>query len=52
LTDEMTTDALLVPVHDLSTVVSAALDALGGKGRVAVLPEGPLTVVTVSTDPA
>jgi lactate racemase len=48
LTDEMTADALLVPVHDLSTVVAEALAALGGTGRVAVLPEGPLTVVTVS----
>ena len=48
LTDEMTADALLVPVHNLATVVGEALDALGGTGRVAVLPEGPLTVVTVS----
>jgi hypothetical protein len=44
----MTTDAMLVPVHDLSTVVSDAVAALGGTGRVAVLPEGPLTVATVS----
>lgn len=48
LTDEMTIDALLVPVHDLSTVVGDALAALGGTGTVAVLPEGPLTVATVS----
>ncbi len=48
LTDEMTADALLVPVHDLATVVGDALAALGGTGRVAVLPEGPLTVVTVA----
>jgi nickel-dependent lactate racemase len=48
LTDQMTADALLVPVHDLTTVVSEALAALGGSGRVAVLPEGPLTVATVS----
>jgi nickel-dependent lactate racemase len=48
LTDQMTADALLVPVHDLSTVVADALMALGGTGRVAVLPEGPLTVATVS----
>ena len=48
LTDEMTTDALLVPVHDLATAVGDALAALGGTGRVAVLPEGPLTVVTVT----
>jgi nickel-dependent lactate racemase len=48
LSDEMTTDAQLVPVHDLSTVVGDALAALGGSGRVAVLPEGPLTVATVT----
>jgi nickel-dependent lactate racemase len=48
LTDQMTADAMLVPVHDLSSVVGEALAALGGTGRVAVLPEGPLTVATVS----
>jgi nickel-dependent lactate racemase len=48
LTDEMAVDAMLVPVHDLSTVVGEALVALGGTGRVAVLPEGPLTVATVA----
>ena len=48
MTDQMTTDALLVPVHDLSTVVGHALTALGGSGTVAVLPLGPLTVATVS----
>jgi nickel-dependent lactate racemase len=48
MTDQMTTDALLVPVHDLSSVVDDALTALGGSGTVAVLPLGPLTVATVS----
>ena len=48
LTDAMTAGALLVPVHDLATVVDQALAALGGGGTVAVLPEGPLTVATVS----
>jgi len=48
MTDQMTTDALLVPVHNLSTVVGDALTALGGSGTVAVLPLGPLTVATVS----
>jgi nickel-dependent lactate racemase len=48
MTDEMASDALLVPVHDLSTVVDEALTALGGSGTVAVLPLGPLTVATVS----
>jgi lactate racemase len=48
MTNQMATDALLVPVHDLSTVVDEALAALGGSGTVAVLPLGPLTVATVS----
>jgi lactate racemase len=48
LSDEMTVESLLVPVHDLDTVVDEALAALGGKGTVAVLPEGPLTVATVA----
>jgi nickel-dependent lactate racemase len=48
LTDRMTEDALLVPVHDLATVVDRAIAARGGGARVAVLPEGPLTVVTAS----
>jgi nickel-dependent lactate racemase len=48
LTDAMTMDALLVPVHDLTTAVGDALAALGGPRRVAVLPEGPLTVATVA----
>jgi len=47
LSDEMTEEALLVPVHDLTTVVDQALARLGGAGTVAVLPEGPLTVATV-----
>jgi nickel-dependent lactate racemase len=48
LSDQTTVDALLVPVHDLSTVVADALATLGRTGRVAVLPEGPLTVATVA----
>jgi lactate racemase len=48
MTDQMATDALLVPVHDLATVVDDALRALGGSGTVAVLPLGPLTVATVA----
>jgi len=49
MTDQMTTDAFLFPVHDLATVVDNALAALGGSGTVAVLPLGPLTVATAST---
>jgi nickel-dependent lactate racemase len=47
LSDATTADALLVPVADLLTVVDDALVALGGKGSVAVLPQGPFTVATV-----
>ena len=48
MTDEMTADALLVPVHDLSTVVAEPWPRSGERARVAVLPEGPLTVATVA----
>jgi lactate racemase len=47
LSDEVTTAAQLVPVHDLATVVDAARAACGGSGSVAVLPLGPMTVATV-----
>jgi nickel-dependent lactate racemase len=40
-------DALLVPAPDLDGAVAAALDRLGPGARVAVIPEGPLTVATV-----
>jgi nickel-dependent lactate racemase len=39
--------ALLVPVNDLNAAVGDALGRLGPASRVAVLPEGPLTVATV-----
>jgi lactate racemase len=44
----MDVDAFFVPVRDLMTVVADALAALGGKGTVAVLPQGPFTVATVA----
>ena len=47
LSDDLTKDALLQPVHDLSQAVIDALAQAGG-GSVAVLPEGPLTVATVA----
>jgi nickel-dependent lactate racemase len=43
--------AQLVPVDDLSGAVRDALSQLGSAARVAVLPEGPLTVATVATIP-
>jgi lactate racemase len=48
LTDEMTRRAQMRPIGDLSAAVAAALSAQGPGARVAVLPEGPLTVATVS----
>jgi nickel-dependent lactate racemase len=50
LGDDAIRSALLVPVHDLGTAVRAARARLGGAARVAVLPEGPLTVATVASD--
>jgi nickel-dependent lactate racemase len=39
--------ALLPPAPDLDTAVAAALGRLGPGARVAVMPEGPLTVASV-----
>jgi nickel-dependent lactate racemase len=44
-----TRGALLQPIDDLSDAVSAALARRGAASRVAVLPEGPLTVATVTS---
>jgi nickel-dependent lactate racemase len=41
-------DALLRPAPDLDGAVAAALERLGPGARVAVLPEGPLTVAGVA----
>jgi lactate racemase len=48
LSEATTRGALLQPVADLSAAVEAALSSGTGGGRVAVLPEGPLTVATVA----
>jgi len=48
LTDDEVRAAQLTPVQDVTTAVADALAALGGTGRVAILPEGPLTVATVA----
>jgi hypothetical protein len=40
-------EGLLRPAPDLDGAVAAALARLGPGARVAVLPEGPLTVATV-----
>ena len=39
--------ALLVPAPDLDSAVAGALERLGPAARVAVIPEGPLTVATL-----
>jgi nickel-dependent lactate racemase len=53
LDDLVVRGAQLVPVHDLAGAVGAALARLGTAPRVAVLPEGPLTVATagLAADP-
>jgi nickel-dependent lactate racemase len=51
LTAEEARGAQLTPVEDLATAVHDACRALGGPVRVAVLPEGPLTVATVAPTP-
>jgi lactate racemase len=48
LDDATIADALLIPVADLDGAVEAALGRLGARARVAVIPEGPLTVATVA----
>jgi lactate racemase len=48
LTDDMARDALLRPVADVSAAVAEALAQRGDGARLAVLPEGPLTVATVT----
>jgi hypothetical protein len=41
----------MTPVHDLAAAVRAALDQKGGRARLCVLPEGPLTVATPTPTP-
>jgi hypothetical protein len=41
-------DALLIPAPDLDGAVADALTRVGPDARVAVIPEGPLTVATVA----
>jgi nickel-dependent lactate racemase len=41
-------DALLIPAPDLDGAVTDALARIGPDARVAVIPEGPLTVATVA----
>jgi nickel-dependent lactate racemase len=51
LTDALARQAQLRPVADLSAAVAAAVAERGPAARVAVLPEGPLTVATVTPVP-
>jgi nickel-dependent lactate racemase len=44
LSDEVIRAAHLTPCHDISAAVMERLDKLGPDGRVAVLPQGPLTI--------
>jgi nickel-dependent lactate racemase len=49
LSAQTTRGALLQPIDDLSDAVRAAVARRGGASRVAVLPEGPLTVATLTS---
>src|SRR5437867_682837 len=44
LSDEVIRAAHLTPCHDISAAVKERLDKLGPDARVAVLPQGPLTI--------
>lgn len=44
LTPDLVEAAHLVPCSDIGAAVQQELDRLGGRGRVAVLPQGPLTI--------
>jgi nickel-dependent lactate racemase len=47
LSDQSVQDALLIPAPDLQDTVNALLATQGPASRVAVLPEGPMTVMQV-----
>jgi len=44
LPDEIVRRAFLTPCHDISAAVNERLHALDPDARVAVLPQGPLTI--------
>src|SRR5207244_321919 len=44
LPDELVRGAHLTPCHDISATVAERLRQLGPEARVAVLPQGPLTI--------
>jgi hypothetical protein len=47
LDDATVAGAFLTPVADLDAAVEAALGRLDARARVAMIPEGPLTVATI-----
>jgi nickel-dependent lactate racemase len=44
LPDETARRAFLTPCHDISAAVARRLETLGSRARVAVLPQGPVTI--------
>ncbi|HYV28217.1 MAG TPA: nickel-dependent lactate racemase, partial [Candidatus Eisenbacteria bacterium] len=48
LSDETIRAAHLAPCHDISAAVKESLGALNGAARIAVLPQGPLTIPYLS----
>jgi len=48
LPDTLVRAALLTPAPDLQAIVTTLVDAIGPMGRIAMLPEGPMTVMQVA----
>ncbi len=44
LSDEEVRKAHLQPIHDIRSMIDSEIEGLGGTARIAVLPEGPLTI--------
>jgi len=44
LPDEEVTNAHLIPIQDVRGAIDKEVQNLGGKARIAILPEGPLTI--------
>src|SRR4030095_15523350 len=51
LPDDVVRRCFLTPCHDISAAVRERLSALGPDARIAVLPQGPLTIPYLSVQP-
>jgi nickel-dependent lactate racemase len=52
LPDEVIRAAHLAPCRDIEATVTQTLEKLGGQARVAVLPQGPLTIPYLKGKPS